>query len=225
MSKRMALALKGFRAGEIGFTRFAAETREDWDKLAGKWFTVFSRKGIPCGITEDDVRQEMLLAAWRAVQSYDPDHPGAKALEVHVVWNACNRATKWLNRQRKARDRRSPSRHPVTMGMLGIDRDGELSDAEVVDLFASQPAEQEQRADHARLLLAVVGVADTQLGRDATRFWVEAGGDLVEAGVDLFLDDAMRADHGIRTPRQGVRAVERAVKQVEQALSAGGASS
>ena len=51
MSKRMALALKGLRAGEIGFTRFAVETREDWDKLAGRMFTDFSRKGLPAGIT------------------------------------------------------------------------------------------------------------------------------------------------------------------------------
>jgi hypothetical protein len=215
MATRMAAALRALWEGEITFQRFERETRRDWDKLAGK---MWGRWQLPAGVSEDDVRQEMLLGAWKAVAKYDPAR--GVGLANYVVWEACNRAAKWLHGQRKAkrRDGKSPSRHALTMGALRVDVDGELGASEAFDLFQHTDPDQEQRTDHALVMSQVEGMAATPLDLDAVRSWVRAGGDVVEAGVELWLDAVARADHGLRSPRQAVRAVERAVDGVRRGM-------
>jgi hypothetical protein len=221
MASQMAAALIALHGGRITFQKFERDTRRDWDKIAGKLYRKWS---LPVGVGEEDVRQELLLGAWMGVfhpkSGWDPSR-GVR-IEVHVVWNACSWTKKWIHRQRQARrrDERAPSRHPLTMGALGVDVDGELSVSELVDLFAHVEPDQEANVEHGRFLELVENAAETALARDALRFWILAGGDVVEAGVDLSFDAAARADHGLKNWKQGVRAVERAVTDAIKAASA-----
>jgi DNA-directed RNA polymerase specialized sigma24 family protein len=213
MSKRLEAALLALHHKETTFTRFARDTREDWDRLSGK---MFGRWQLPAGVSDEDVRQEMLIGAWQGVARWDPSR--GTPLATFVCWTACNKAAKWIHGQRKARHGKAPSRHPLTMGALGVNADGELSESEVFDLFSSVEPEQEARVDHDKVAAQLEGLSTTALHRDAVRVWMLVGGDVVEAGVDLWFDPVARADHGLRSPRQSVRAVEQAVREVEQGL-------
>jgi DNA-directed RNA polymerase specialized sigma24 family protein len=217
MATRMAAALRALRAGEITFAQFEQRTREDWNKLAGK---MYRRWKLPPGVGEEDVRQEMLLRAWRAAVDFDPER--GKSIEDFVVWRACNGSAKHLHSQRNSlrRSGREQSRFPLTMGALRIDDDGELTESEKLDLFAQTPADQERMVDSARVAELVVAIGETPLDRDALVAWMRAGGDVAEAGIELWYDVVARADHNLRTPAQGVRAVERAVEQAMKELEA-----
>lgn len=217
MATRMAAALRALREKEITFAQFEQRTREDWNKLAGK---MYRRWKLPPGVGEEDVRQEMLLRAWLAAHEFDPSR--GKQIEDFVVWRACNGSAKHLHSQRNSlrRSGKAQSRFPLTMGALRIDDDGELSESEKMDLFARAEPEQERLVDSSRVAELVVEIGETELDRDALRAWMRADGDVAEAGVELWYDPVVRADHDLRTPAHGVRAVERAVAAAMKELEA-----
>ena len=103
--------------GQRTFAQFAASTRVDWTRLA-KY--VLARWSVPSAVEVADVQQEMLLAAWRAVESWD-DTRGV-SLHGHVLWNVMTSAKKWLHKQRNAhrRDDHAPSRHDICIGSVGV---------------------------------------------------------------------------------------------------------
>lgn len=113
--------LHELRSGRVGFDEFARETSTTWSRLARY---VLSRWPTPDAVESIDVEQELLIAAWRAVGDWDPNR--GVAIDVHVRWSAITAAKKWIHRQRGALriDDRSPSRHPLSFTMLGMDRGG-----------------------------------------------------------------------------------------------------
>jgi DNA-directed RNA polymerase specialized sigma24 family protein len=214
MSKVMQEGLRALRAREITFERFHRDTAEDWRKLAA---SLLGRWSVPAGIELEDVRQEMLLAAWRAVHDPDAkrrwDPSRGVTLQGFVVWSACNAAAKWLHTQRRAlrRSGNAPSRHALTLQAMRIDPDGELSPAEAFDLLASVDPTQEEEVDQVQRFRAIQRTAPTAFAADAFRRWLEAGGDLAGAALDAWLDPATRADHGWRSPGQAARVMGDAV--------------
>lgn len=108
--------LYDLRRGRKSFDQFAASTRADWSRLA-KW--VLARWSVPSAVEVTDVEQEMLLAAWRAVQEWDSTR--GPTLHAFVIWNSVTSAKKWLHRQRNAkrRDDHAPSRHDICVGQTG----------------------------------------------------------------------------------------------------------
>lgn len=113
----MEKELARLHRAEIDFNAFVRATRTDWDKLSAKLYNDW-RRAIPLGVSQEDVRQEMLYHAWRAVCSYDPS---LGSLKHHVVFTACAKALRMLHVQRnsKRRDDRAPSRHALAFAELG----------------------------------------------------------------------------------------------------------
>jgi hypothetical protein len=187
----LAEALAGLRSGEISFSKFYLLTKKDWAKMAAK---LFGRWRLPCGVTEDDVEQEMLLSAWNAVfkpppKGWDPSR--GIPLASYVVWTAHANTKKWIHTQRKAkrRDDHAPSRHALAISGMNLGGEGELSLAGLLDIVSCKEPEQESSAEARAALKLIPTCADTERGRSALRAWLKAGGDLEEA-VRLWYGDS-----------------------------------
>jgi hypothetical protein len=87
--------------GEITFDAFVRSTLKDWERMAA----VLHRKWhLPPGVTEDDLRQELLLQAWRAWSrtgkfAYDPTK---NTPERFLVFKAHARTMNYIHGQRGA---------------------------------------------------------------------------------------------------------------------------
>jgi DNA-directed RNA polymerase specialized sigma24 family protein len=82
--------------GEASFDVFYAATIKYWRCAAAD---LLRRWDHPQAVEEEDLIQEMLLAAWRAIESFDPERGDPKR---HVVFSAAKTARRWLHRQRGA---------------------------------------------------------------------------------------------------------------------------
>lgn len=114
----LAKPLSALRAGEMAFDRFARETKREWRAMAK---ALYDRWSTPTSVTAEDVEQEMLLAAWQHVEKWDPNR--GVTLERYVVYNAHDRAKKWMNVQRDAarRSDKAPSRHALPFTQFETD--------------------------------------------------------------------------------------------------------
>jgi hypothetical protein len=85
------------RNGRLRFARFAQRTAGTWQRLARY---LVARWPLPACCELRDVEQELLLAVAQLVPRWDP----SRGVEIarFVVWNACNRAKRWMHRQRGA---------------------------------------------------------------------------------------------------------------------------
>lgn len=110
--------LQALSRGQISFDEFARRTSGDWDRLSAKLYNRW-RRAIPLGVTQLDVRQEMLLNAWKALSTFDPTR--GTTLKGHVVFSACSKALRMLHVQRRAKrfDDHAESRHPISFAELG----------------------------------------------------------------------------------------------------------
>ena len=210
--------LRQLRAQEITFTFFQQSTRDDWRRMALKLFRIWE---LPPGVTAEDVEQEMLLAAWTAVRDWDPDRPGAAGLRSFVVWRAHNAAAKWLHAQRRAKrhDGKAPSRFARAVGGMAINPQRELAPAELIDLFASVPADQEQVVDARRILGRIPGRATTEEGQLAMWAWILSEGDVELAGRELFDDWALRLRYEWGAENDAVRVVRRELRGLQESLN------
>lgn len=106
------------RNGGASFNAFVLATRPTWHRyaqyLARRW------RG-PVGVGLEDLEQEMLLAAWRAIATWDPTRQ--KPIHEYVVYMAIDKAKKWLHKQRNAKRRsdHEPGRFPVSYAALGLE--------------------------------------------------------------------------------------------------------
>lgn len=190
----MSEALAELRAGTIDFTQFRRRTERDWGRLAAYLMRSID---LPDGIDEADVVQELLIAAWRFVHQWDRAHGTNTSLKSYVVWNACDKAKKWMHTQRKSatRDGTSPSRHPVSISSLHLEDWQE-------EALASVPAEVDALVEREHASLAVVDriaqVAThmTPEERYVLGVFVDAGGDADEAAHDIWQDRG--ASRGLR---------------------------
>lgn len=183
--------------GRSAFADFYAATKDDWRRMACK---LFNRWRLPSGVTEDDVEQEMLLAAWKAAM-LPPERGGwdesrGVTLAVHVVWCAHAATKKWIHTQRKAKRRcdHAPSRHPIAASALLLRADAEdLGLSSIIDTIAQCEGGQEESAD-ARAVLECLKqeYPSTFRGKAALEAWLTACGDLEEAARSWWGDSFMR---------------------------------
>jgi hypothetical protein len=192
----MSSALEKLRSGAMTFADFLVETKGDWRRMAAK---LFGRWRLPCGVTEDDVEQEMLLAAWRSAMNppgknggWDPSR--GVPLVTHVLWSAHAAAKKWIHTQRKAkrRDDRAPSRHPLSVSSMSIDAEGELGLASLLDVLAWRDPEQESSAEGRAALKLIPATANDPRGVAALEAWLRAGCDASEAARLWYADPKER---------------------------------
>lgn len=97
------------------FTKFYTSTHEEWIRIA-KY--LLRRWECPPSVDLEDIVQEMSLAVITVLPNFNPDK--GITLERFIVWNACDRAKKWMHGQRAAlrRSDKSGSRFPIPASYL-----------------------------------------------------------------------------------------------------------
>src|SRR5258706_2389992 len=101
MTQEFASAVREARAGTIPFDAFARRTMPKWRGIAHEYL----RKWVlPQWVEIDDVVQDLLLAAWESIGSYDPSRDTSA-----VAFDGLPRFVEW--RARKATNR------PMTSAM------------------------------------------------------------------------------------------------------------
>lgn len=88
MSAEFAAAVRAAHAGTINFNRFAATSMPKWRAIAREFYQSWV---LPAWVGVEDVLQELLLAAWKAIREYDAsrDVNGAGAsIDRFVEWRA-----------------------------------------------------------------------------------------------------------------------------------------
>lgn len=111
----MASKLAALRAGLLTFPEFVEQTCSTWERMAA-WFTC--RWVGQAAVGDEDVYQEILIAVWRAVDSFDPAR--GVALERYVLYQAGNAATRTM--QRSLHWTRGSTREQRTIWSLPLPR-------------------------------------------------------------------------------------------------------
>ncbi len=117
-----------YERGEITFGEFERRTREAWMRLASGLLRHWK---AGCDVSVEDLYQELLVAAWRFVPKFDPAR--GVSLRDFVVYNACDKAKKWLHKRRNAyrRDDKAAGRFELVfsgMSLQSQDRHEEIED-------------------------------------------------------------------------------------------------
>lgn len=100
--------LISLREGAISFREFLRDTRNLWRYLAVK---LLSAHNPGLGVGEDDVEQELLIGVWVFVGKWDPTR--GVEIDRYVIFNASDKAKKWLDKQREAGGEGNRTRAPV----------------------------------------------------------------------------------------------------------------
>ena len=145
MSDRTSLQneLLRYHRGEVTFDAFARTTHKTWVALATQ---LHRRWKCTPAVSVDDVQQQLLVAAWRCIPKWQP---ARASLQRFVIYNAYDKAKKWVHKQRNAyrRDDKSPSRVPVPLAMLGLEEHAEERLLSAVATDADQEQEIIRRED------------------------------------------------------------------------------
>jgi hypothetical protein len=190
--------------GEIDSAAFFRVTEQDWLNLGKSLFHAYRGK-LPEALDPTDLAQEMRLEAARVLPKWDPEQ---RSIGDYLVFNACSKAKKWLNRQRNAEGRKgnAPSRLPIPASRLSrrrgdddrpvpspfdrasvsADQDGRAAGMAAYRLLKEGPLGQDGRAKE--LLASVERLATGKATkRDARRF-AEAVGSMAAAFKHLEQD-------------------------------------
>lgn len=137
MSADLAGNLERLRDGDLDFSKFIHRTHAAWESLGQD---LMRRYKAPIAVGREDVIQEMLAVVPRFVAQWDPkrDVP----LKSYVVYNAYDKAKKWLHKQRNAkrRDDKAPGRFERALTTLASD---EMGDEILMSRASVEPSQQE----------------------------------------------------------------------------------
>ncbi len=216
--KLMAESVAALRAGTISFPEFQRRTLTEWTRVA-RW--LMRRWETPDGVEEHDVVQELLLAAWHFTPKWDPKY--GTQLSGYVVWNACDKAKKWIHTQRRAarRDDSAPSRHPVSLSSLGLEEWQEERLA-VVEPDVDRGIEQLDQAEgRARVVARLAQVAPflSRFDCHALAVLVDANGDVEEAARDLWENPTTRLAFRLGSETGAQSAVHAVLQRTQSALA------
>ncbi len=169
--------LLALRCGRLSFTTFERRTRGVWTALAEM---LLRRWRGPVAVSVDDVRQELLLNAWIFCAHWQPDR--GTAISRFVVYNATDKAKKWLHQQRNAyrRDDKLGGRFEVPFSALNLTEHAaeHLLDPLAVDPVQGQSLEQRQMlalatlrapAEHVPAMVALTRTGDLELAAAALK--------------------------------------------------------
>jgi hypothetical protein len=165
-----AAILSAVRDGTLSFNELSKQA--DWARMARY---VMRRWQPPSGVTEDDVVQELLLGAWKALQKFDPER--GTPIQDYVSYNAISSTKKWIHRQRSAgKDAdRGHSHNAIPFSALGREDRGDVEDR----LGGLQVPPQQEILAEAHERLGWCG------DPEVVAALVRAGGDVLSAVDDL----------------------------------------
>lgn len=206
---------------EAAWRRFHAEARADYARLA---LALMRRWRLPDSVELDDVVQEMFLATPRFVAAWDPARDGARPLVDFVVFNVCDKALKWMHKQRRMSNSKERSRHDLNFSALEADeRSVSVGDREAYERWRDDLSDVDRDALGLRLAReegrALYELLREELdGRELRLFEraVERGMDLDEASRIMYETEPaeclrLRAGRSEAVRRAMSRAVSRAV--------------
>lgn len=190
------------RDGVTTWVEFAAETDEDWTRIAGK---LYHRNRLPRCVTVADIKQELLFWAWTYMQKWTPS--GGQPLEKFCTTAATKRAQRWLNKQRNSYRRAdgAPSRIEQPIGDLMPDA---VSDADFVDCVLYFEPVQEDIVSRREIGDQIIARAETQRDRQCIAAFIEAEGCVETASRRLYADTNRRRIcrfHSIKPVRRAIR--------------------
>lgn len=93
--------LRAVRDGEKSFDDLARETWQDWERVAAFAIRKWGQWGH---LDVADVRQEILIGAWRALLGFDPTRSNEKWLAHFVIFGGISHARKRCKKQIEGRD-------------------------------------------------------------------------------------------------------------------------
>lgn len=179
-----AEAARACVAGEIEFARFVEETDRRWQW----WAKRLSRAGIPVWLDVEDIRQELLVEAWRAMKRFD----GKKAKNVsESQWT--ERAAK-EHAKKQVHRARGDDRHTWAWGPPRFDipvsallKDGADEDAASIFDVPVEP-EQDRARERAEAVMQLARQQESMRDFFAVQALAAAEGD-VEYAAKLFWED------------------------------------
>lgn len=194
----MRAELERLRLGQITFDEFARRTRSNRMQMARY---LLKKWAAPLGVGLEDVEQELLVAIWQFLPKWDPTR--GVGLERYIVFNAIDRAKKWLHKQRNAyrRDDKSAGRYERAFSTLvrdgQDDAEGESYERLVEKLLAVAPdverlADRQERELEELEALAVATERLTERDRYLVMALAEAGGDVELAAREVYADARSR---------------------------------
>jgi DNA-directed RNA polymerase specialized sigma24 family protein len=181
------------REGRLTFDEVVRASEKRWERLAQyigrRWYG-------PAWHGNDDLKQEILVAAWDAVWRFDERRAGRseRAIVRYVVFNAVDRAKKRRHSARGARQGNNPDSSPARFEMLAPDEDAERVWAAAT---ASAP-EQERRMEAVEHALAL---CRTRAERIVVRALAQTGC-LATAAQRVYDDASARALLGVRSSKE-----------------------
>jgi hypothetical protein len=192
------------RAGDMTFAEMVRASKKTWENhaqyIARRW------RG-PNWHGLEDLEQELLLGAWRAIWDYDPTVPNAPTIDRYVIWNAVDRAKKRQHKARAVRLHGNPDGEKSRFDMPA----GSFSSGDITESMES-PATQEL---HLGQIEHALSACRTRRERLAIRTLAQTGS-VLHAASALYEDEGARRVLGVGSPRAAGRAVRRAVRDVAE---------
>ena len=162
-------ALARYREGHTTFEELVQATSTHWTALA---HYVCNRWRGPFWVAVEDVRQDLLYGAWRAIFNWDEGR--GSSLAGYVVWNAVDKAKKRMHKARGAELHRTadsnPSRHELLATIEGVEPWAEIgvpAEQEAIVERRQHVERVSERCHTVREALVVRALADTGSVRDA----------------------------------------------------------
>ncbi len=142
--------LLALRSGRMSFQSFERRTRNVWAAVAQH---ILRRWKGPTAVSEEDVKQELLVHVWIFVAHWKPERE--TSITDYVVYNAYDKAKKWLHQQRNAyrRDDNSPARFDRPISTLSL---SEHAEEHIFDAVASHPSPDDVLGGRRALELAAL---------------------------------------------------------------------
>lgn len=181
---RFAEAARACASGEMGFAHFAAATERRWHW----WARRLARSGIPAWLDEEDIKQDLLLEAWRALTRYNEAKAKSQTVAQFVEFAAKYRAKKQVHRAR-GDDRHlwtwGPARYEIPFSALGKETD---EDDEAIAFDVPVDADQDRAAERREAVLALAREQDNLRDFFAIEAIAAANGDIDLAAQVLYGD-------------------------------------
>lgn len=199
--------------GRQTWTQFVQRTDKDWTRLAARQRKRF--KVLPAAVELEDIKQELLVAAFKAYEAWDAD--GGQPLHRWVIVQSVQRCMDWLNVQRRSYRQHSnqPSRVLVRVATLVPKGDDAEFDSPF-DGIASVDAVQEEvvaAKRHAEKMTAEAKAkAKTKLDRACFDALARAYYDFDEASRLLRADLSLRLSARLGSNADANRAIQRAIQ-------------
>lgn len=206
-------ALTPVEVATLGGDFATLERDPRWSRFAG---FILRRWRLPPWVTHEDVRQDLVIAAWLHVRKFDPAR-GVSA-DRYVEWNAITSAKKRGHKARGSYRHRNadaaPSRHELAFTGLAREGDEDGAVEERLAERASTPPAQHDLAERRDLLRRLEVACESPRERWSVRALVEVGGDVGAAALALYDNAQARYELRLASEARAEKVVASVVRAV-----------